>query len=125
MDVVLNDLRENVAFVCAELIAYADDLTCVIKVNTRAKILTHEERIMEILTRWCNSNKLKISDTKTVAIKFKENLDESRLTATKINGNSIKFVEKVKYLGVIIDKKNLVFWTMLSIYEQKLRSTSA
>ena len=66
--------------------------------------LTHEERIMEILTRWCNSHKLKISDTKTVAKKFKENLDESRLTAIKINGKSIKF-EKVKYLVVIIDKK--------------------
>ena len=36
MDVVLNDLRENVASVCAEFIAYADDLACVIKVNTRA-----------------------------------------------------------------------------------------
>ena len=105
MDVVLNDLRENVASVCAEFIAYADDLTCVIKVNTRAEILTHEERIKEILTRWCNSHKLKISDTKTVAIRFNENLDESRLTATKINGKSIKFVEKVKYLGVIIDKR--------------------
>ena len=46
-----------------------------------------------------------IKDMKTVAIRFKENLDESHLTATKINGKSIKFVEKVKYLGVIIDKK--------------------
>ena len=41
---------------------------------------------------------------KTVAKRFKENLDESRLTAIKINGKSIKF-EKVKYLVVIIDKK--------------------
>ena len=36
MDVVLNDLREYVASMCAEFIAYADDLACVIKVNTRA-----------------------------------------------------------------------------------------
>ena len=30
MDVVLNDLREYVASMCAEFIAYADDLACVI-----------------------------------------------------------------------------------------------
>ena len=32
MDVVLNDLRENVPPECAEFIAYADDLACVLRI---------------------------------------------------------------------------------------------
>lgn len=105
MYVVSNNLRGNVPPECAEFIAYADDLACVIKGNTRLELHTHSERVMEILTKWCNSHKLKISDMKTVAIMFKGNFDESRLAAIKVNGKNIMFVEKVKYLGVIMDKK--------------------
>ena len=36
---------------------------------------------------------------------FNGKLDERRLAAIKINGRNIEFVEKVKYLGVMIDKK--------------------
>ena len=105
MDVVLNDLRENVPPECAEFIAYADDLACVIKGNTRSELPTHSEKVMNILVKWCSLHKLKISETKTVAMLFKGNLDESRLATIKVNGKNIKFVEKTKYLGVIIDKK--------------------
>ena len=105
MDVVLNDLRKEIPPEFADFIAYADDLACVVKGNTRTELNTNSERIIEILSGWCNSHKLKISGTKTVAIMFKWNLDESRLTAIKIDGKCIKFVEKVKYLGMIIDKK--------------------
>ena len=123
MDVVLNDLRKEIPPECADFIAYADDLACVVKGNTRAELNTNSERIIKILSGWCNSHKLKISATKTVAIMFKGNLDESRLTAIKIDGKSIKFVEKVKYLGIIIDKDS-TFWNMPNTYERKSCSTS-
>ena len=122
MDVVLNDLRKEIPPECADFIAYADDLACVVKGNTRAELNTNSERIIKILSGWCNSHKLKISATKTVAIMFKGNLDESRLTAIKIDGKSIKFVEKVKYLGIIIDKDS-TFWNMSNTYERKSCST--
>ena len=88
-----------------KVIAYADDLACVIKGDTRSEILTYSKIVMKILAEWCNSYKLKISDKKTVAAMFKGNLDESRLAVIKINGRNIKFIGKVKYLGVIVDKK--------------------
>ena len=86
-------------------IAYADDLACAVKCNTRSELFTHSEQIMEILMGWCNSHRLKISDSKTVSIMFERNLDESRFAMIKINGKNIKFVKKVKYLGVILVKK--------------------
>ena len=53
----------------------------------------------------CNLHKLKISDSKTVAMLFKGNLVEKRLAVIKVNGKNIKFVDKTKYLGIIVDKK--------------------
>ena len=104
MDVVLNKLTESIPSECGEFIAYADDLACIVKGDTRSEILTYSERVIEILTTWCSSHKLKISEKKTVAVQFKGSLDESRL-AIKINGKNIKFVNSVKYLGVIIDNR--------------------
>ena len=99
----LDDLRRYVPSECADFIvlSYADDLACAVKCNTRSKLFTHSEQIMEILMEWCNSHRLKISDS----ITFEWNLDESRLAMIKMNGKNVKFVEKVKYLGVILDKK--------------------
>ena len=105
MDAILIDLRRNVPSECAHFIAYADDLAWAVKCNTRSELFTHSEQIMEILMVWCNSYRLKISDSKTVSIMFERNLDKSRLAMIKINGKNIKFAEKVKYLGVILDKK--------------------
>ena len=75
-----------------------------IKDHTRSELHIHSEKVMDILIKWCSSHKLKISETKTVAIMFKGDLDKSRL-AIKVYGKNIKFVEKTKYLGVIMDKK--------------------
>ena len=105
MDAVLNNLRRGVPTEFCDLIAYADDLACVIKGDTRSEILTYSKIVMEILAELCNSYKLKISDKKTVVVMFKGNLHKSRLAAIKINGRNIKFIGKVKYLGVIVDKK--------------------
>ena len=90
MDMLLNELRENFPSECAEFIAYADDLACVVKGNTKMELHTHAEKIMGILTKWCNLHKLKISDSKTVAMLFKGNLDEKRLAVIKVNGKNIK-----------------------------------
>ena len=105
MDTLLNELRESFSPECAEFVAYADDLACVVKGNTRVELHTHSEKIVEILNKWCNLHKLKISESKTVAMLFKGCLDERRLAVIKVNGKNIKFVEKTKYLGVIVDKR--------------------
>lgn len=105
MDAVLNNLRRGVPTEFGDFIAYADDIACVIKGDTRSELLTYSEIVTEILADWCKLYKLKISDKKSVAIMFKGNLDERRLATIKINDRNIKFVEKVKYLGVMIDKK--------------------
>ena len=105
MDAVLNNLRRGVPTEFGDFIAYADDIACVIKGDIRSELLTYSEIVTEILADWCKLYKLKISDKKSIAIMFKGNLDERRLATIKIKGRNIQFVEKVKYLGVMIDKK--------------------
>ena len=94
MDVVLNKLTENIPSEYGEFVAYADDLACVMKGDTRSEILTYSERVIEILTTWCNSHKLRISEKKTVAVQLKGSLDKSRL-AIKVNGKNTNFVKNV------------------------------
>ena len=79
MDTLLNELRENFTPECAKFIAYTDDLACVVKENTRFELHTHSEKIIGIVNKWCNLHKLKISDSKTVAMLCKGSLDERRL----------------------------------------------
>ena len=56
MDIVLNDLRKEIPPECADFIAYADDLACVVKGNTRAELNTNSERIIEILSGATRTN---------------------------------------------------------------------
>lgn len=54
-----------------EIIAYADDLVCVVKANTRVELETYASKITEILNKWYNLHKLKIFISKTIAISIK------------------------------------------------------
>ena len=103
MDTLLNELHALADHV--EVIAYADDLACLIKGNTRIELQTHATKVVEILDCWCKRHKLKVSSSKTVAMLVKGNMNKGRLPTIKINGRNVKYAQQVKYLGVIIDEK--------------------
>ena len=103
MDTLLNELHALAEHV--EVIAYADDLACLIKGNTRIEVQTHATKVVEILDSWCKRHKLKVSSSKTVAMLVKGNMNRGRLPTIKINGKNVKYVQQVKYLGIIIDEK--------------------
>lgn len=72
MDVLLNEMQRNLSEEYVKKIAYADNLACRIKGNSRVMLETYASRIIEILNKWCNLHKLKISTSKTVAMVVKE-----------------------------------------------------
>lgn len=105
MDALLKELETSIPEEHVGITAYADDLACVIKGNTRVEITRQADKVMEIINKWCRIHRLKISASKTVAMLVKGNMDERHLPTIKIDGKNVKYVENSKYLGVIIDKR--------------------
>ena len=54
MDVLLKEIQENVSGEHAGTIAYADNLVCVIKGDTRLALEDHARRVMEIIVNFTN-----------------------------------------------------------------------
>ena len=65
---------------------------------------TSAGKATEILVKWCNQHKLKISAPKTIAMTIKGRINENRLPIIKINNQNIKYVEQYRCLGVIVDR---------------------
>lgn len=99
MNELLDDLeRENVS-----VVAYADDVVLVIGARTRNEL---EERIgerMKMVYDWGMNAGVEVSEGKTVCMILKGGMNMlNRRVKIDVNRNvkSLKFVEKVKYLGV-------------------------
>lgn len=105
MDAFLRKVEENIPEEDVEVIAYADDLACVVKGNSRAQVECNIEKLLVYLNNWCKLHKLNISVDKTFAMLVKGKFDRERMPVIKINNRKIKYVMKVKYLGLIIDEK--------------------
>ena len=105
MDALLNEMQTELSEDCVETIAYADDLACVIGGDSRAALETSAQKAIEILSKWCDKYKLKISAPKTVAMIVKGNLNEHSLPRIKINNQNVKYVEQNRYMGVIVDRR--------------------
>lgn len=105
MDTFLDDFQNNIDEQDAEVIAYADDLAMIVKGNTRSELELIAERGLKILKAWCTNHKLNISLNKTLAMLTKGKLNRERLPRIKINDVKIKYSDKIKYLGVIVDEK--------------------
>ncbi|CAK9811752.1 Retrovirus-related Pol polyprotein from type-1 retrotransposable element R1 (Fragment) [Anthophora quadrimaculata] len=105
MDTLLNEFEATFDDEDIQTVAYADDLTIVVKGNTRTEIETHAAKAMSVVNSWCIFNKLKVSSNKTNAMLMKGKLDRERLPKIEINSSKIKYQNSIKYLGIIVDKK--------------------
>lgn len=91
----------------AETVMFADDTTLTIKskcLNEAIKLMNEDlERVFD----WLNMNKLSLNVDKTKWILFlkKEHKNKNINLELKINRQNIEKVNKIKYLGVIINEK--------------------
>jgi len=84
--------------------AIADDLAITIRGGSRTELERLGFRVTDILEEWCVTYKLRVSVEKSCAVMLKGKFDPERHPRFKIGGQSIKYTETVRYLGVIIDK---------------------
>ena len=85
-------------------IAYAGDLVILIPGNSRRALEERGAAAMAILGNWASSNKLTVSERKTVGMLLKGALHHRRPTAIPTAGGNLIFRERVRYLGVILQR---------------------
>jgi hypothetical protein len=85
------------------LALFADD-TCLYATDGKKSFVVRKlQRGLSSMETWCERWDIKINEDKTQGIYFsRSHRPESHLT---LNGRNIPFVNSVKYLGVIFDKK--------------------
>lgn len=84
-------------------IKYSDDLLLLINGNPRSELESKTNNILQKLLDWCGVHKLQIAENKTVAMIVKGKLSSNRFPSIKVK-KQIKFVEEIKYLGVVVDR---------------------
>lgn len=105
MDAFLNRVKYELSEEDIETVAYADDVVLIIKANSRTEIERNAVAVIRVLMEWCILHKLKISASKTFAMLVKGKLNKERNPIIKIDCDKVKFVDQVKYLGVVLDNK--------------------
>jgi hypothetical protein len=88
--------------VCPDIFAYD---SCIYATDRKENYaLRNLQRSLSAIEKWCEHWNIKVNEDKTQAIYFSHRIrpPESHLT---LNGRNIPFVNHVKYLGVIFDKR--------------------
>ena len=85
--------------------AYADDSTGVIAEDTEEELKAELDRVLEMLERYLEANKMKINKRKTEIVRQglrigTAEMDTLRIEATNKEGNKIGPVESCRLLGV-------------------------
>jgi len=102
----INDIVQ----ICSEkcnIKMFADDTIIYVKGGGSEEIEKKLNKVLLIVENWLNVNKLKInvSKTKFMIIRSIRKILKRNVTLKCLDGTTIKQVESIKYLGVIIDNK--------------------
>ncbi|KAI4484960.1 hypothetical protein M0802_012917 [Mischocyttarus mexicanus] len=85
-------------------IGYADDGLILVEGKSRKEIERRCERAMEVVGDWMEDNKLELSKEKTVLMLLKGRMNDERQARVYMKGVKLKCVQKVKYLGIWIER---------------------
>lgn len=99
-NLIFDDLLNLISAHGYEPIAYADDLVVVVQGRSRLDLQLKSQLIVNIIEEWCHNRKLQLSSTKTEMILLKGILDKHRPPKITVGGLSLRFSDRVKYLGV-------------------------
>lgn len=101
-NIYINDMPK---FAKTNLAVYADD-TAIYAHSFNAQVATKQVQIhLDMILKFANDWKIKINDSKTEHILFTKKFTNIKITSPlKVNGMSISTSNKVKYLGVYLDK---------------------
>lgn len=88
-----------------KVIAFADDTAVLFEGDSMRELQESFKVVMDRIEQWASKVKLRFSVPKTKAIVLKGPITRRRYPTLKLYNRTIGFVEELKYLGVIIDRK--------------------
>ncbi|KAE8752907.1 hypothetical protein FOCC_FOCC000252, partial [Frankliniella occidentalis] len=112
--IFINDLVEYIS--SGHFINFADDTNLIVWADTMDELEENLKRSIEDMTKWCNSNKLILNESKTSLVQFRTNF------RTELHCNSMyfnSFTPSTKFLGIFIDD-NLKWTQHIEELESKL-----
>ena len=117
-----------------EFVIFADDTNIFVSGNTKREVYSVANNVLRSVYIYMKTNQLHINLSKCAHMYFRPSLNsEQRMTCARstpynerltiaVNGQKIKQVDKVKFLGVIIDE-NLTWDDQIKHIENKLLAT--
>ena len=117
-----------------EFVIFADDTNIFVSGNTKKEVYTVANNVLRSVYIYMKTNQLHINLSKSPHMYFRPSLNsEQHMTCARstpynerltiaVNGQKIKQVDKVKFLGVIIDE-NLTWDDQIKHLENKLLAT--
>ncbi len=100
MDVLLRELERN----DCEVVAYADHLLLLVRENNRRRLEENGTRWMKIVHEWGGNVGVEVSRNKTNIMMLKGKFERERPPCIRLGETSLKYVTKVKYLGITVEE---------------------
>ncbi|KAJ2939044.1 hypothetical protein O0L34_g19024 [Tuta absoluta] len=101
-NLILDELLSTSLPMGCHMQAYADDVLLVCHAKNISELEMNTNIALKIITQWGEGVKLEFGPAKTQVIGF---TNKSQKCQIIVHGQSVKFVNQIKYLGVIIDRK--------------------
>ncbi|MEO1808482.1 MAG: reverse transcriptase family protein, partial [Bacteroidota bacterium] len=105
-NVVYDPLLEGINNKTAcKAVGFADDGIILVRGSVLDGILQESQKALDIATSWGRDNGLAFNEAKTEVLLFTNKRKFQIPWKLKMNGNSLEFAEKARYLGVTLDSK--------------------
>ena len=88
-----------------EAVGYCDDIAILSRGNCVQSVMEQTQVALGIVERWCNATRLSVNPDKTQCVLFTRKRKLEIPEGPTFYGKSLTITEKVKYLGVILDRK--------------------
>ena len=128
----INDIVNST--ITGEFVIFADDTNIFISADSKLKAYNIANQVLKSVYLYMNANQLHINLSKCAHMYFKPNINNNeRMSCARsqnydinlklsINGVKVKQVDRIRFLGVIIDDK-LTWYAQIEHLENKLIST--
>ncbi|KAK2577563.1 hypothetical protein KPH14_012910, partial [Odynerus spinipes] len=99
-NLLMDDLLWRLQRSGCKVVAYADDVLLMIEGRNRVELERKGTEWMTMVCDWGESVGVRVSEDKTVMMLLKGKLAETRCPNVRMNERCVRYVQRVKYLGV-------------------------
>ncbi|XP_064210836.1 uncharacterized protein LOC135265347 [Tribolium castaneum] len=104
-NMMMDELLMSIENVNMEVVAYADDVLCLIEGMSRTEIETKGTEVSAIIENWGHKVGVEVSEDKTVMTLMKGNLSNITLANVRMRGKVVWTMKEVQYLGIHVGER--------------------